>query len=66
LILNGVVRKERLYVGGRVSSEEETTPMVQFVGRMGIKSMRPMGGGDSIVFGDGVILSLLVWDLNMK
>jgi hypothetical protein len=53
-----VVCEDRPSVEGRVSSENEATPVVLFVGRMGVTPMRPMGGGDSIVFRYCVLLSL--------
>jgi hypothetical protein len=42
LMLPGVVREDRPSVEGRVSSEDEATPVVLFVGRMGVTTMRPM------------------------
>jgi hypothetical protein len=56
LLLSGMARKDHPSVEGRVSSEDEATPVALFVGRMGITPMRPMGGGDSIVLGDGALL----------
>jgi hypothetical protein len=41
-------------------SEDEAISVVLFVARMGISPMRPMGGGELIVFGGGVLLCLPV------
>jgi hypothetical protein len=61
LVLPGAAREDLPSVEGRVSSEDKATPVVLFIGRTGVSSMRPMGGCELIVFGDGVMLLLLVW-----
>jgi hypothetical protein len=60
LLLPGVAREDRMSVERRVSSEDKATPVVLFIGRMGVTPMHRMGGGALIVFSDGVLLSLPV------
>jgi hypothetical protein len=60
LLLPDVALKDRPSVEGIVLSEYKAISMVLFMSQMGVSPMHPMGGGELVVFGDGVMLLLPV------